>query len=170
MATWTTFATEAPEMAALAERRFTATGLALLATLRADGFPRISPLEPMVAGDELVLRDGYMVLGMMPLSTKALDLRRDPRMALHAATVDKMVSEGDAKLWGNGVEVTDDGALGELADLHERLTGYHLEPGDFHMFQADLLGVSTVRIEGGAMFVDTWTPGTEPRTVKKHDG
>lgn len=166
MATWTSFVTEAPDMAALAERRFTASGLALLGTLRADGFPRISPLEPMVDGDLLVLHDGYMVLGMMPGSAKALDLRRDPRMALHTATADKKLTEGDAKLWGHGIEVTDETVLQALADRHEALTGYKLEPGTFHMFLPDVLGVSTVRLADDALWVDTWKPGAPPRTVK----
>lgn len=166
MATWTTFAAEAPDIAALAERRFTATGLAMIGTLRADGFPRISPLEPMVDGDKLLLHEGYMVLGMMPNSTKALDLRRDPRMALHTATVDKELNEGDAKLWAHAVEVTDEGELQALADRHEALTGHKLEPGTFHMFLPDLLGVSTVRLADNALWVDTWKPGAPPRTVK----
>ena len=52
MATWTSFADEAPEIAALAEPRIAATGLLMLGTLRRDGFPRISPVEPtLMAGD-----------------------------------------------------------------------------------------------------------------------
>ena len=169
MATWTTFADEAPDMAALAERRFTATGLALIATLRADGSPRISPLEPMVEAEKLVLHDGCMVLGMMPGSTKARDLQRDPRMSLHAATVDKMLSEPDVKLWGRGVELTDDAGLRDLAELHERVTGYKLEPGGFHIFLPDIEGVAVARIGDKAFYVDSWKPG-EPVRSRKVDG
>jgi hypothetical protein len=57
--------------------RFEATGLGLLATLRADGSPRVSGLEPLFALGELWF-------GMMPESRKALDLLRDPRFAIPA--------------------------------------------------------------------------------------
>jgi hypothetical protein len=167
MATWTTFAENAPEMAALAEKRFTSTGLGLIGTLRSDGFPRISPVEPMVDGDRLALRDGYMVLGMMPNSTKALDLRRDPRMTLHSATADKNVTEGDAKLWGRALEVTAEAELTEVADLIERLMGWRPGPGEFHAFLPDILGVSTVTLEDKALYVTTWTPEAGVRKIKR---
>ena len=69
MATWVEFRTEAPGVAAVAERRLTATGLAMIGTLRRDGFPRISPVEPLVSGDELVLYEDRPVFGMMWRST-----------------------------------------------------------------------------------------------------
>ena len=43
MATWQGFCDEAPELAQRADERFEATGLVLVATLRRDGWPRISP-------------------------------------------------------------------------------------------------------------------------------
>ena len=60
MAAWTQFADEAPEIAEMAERRLAATGLFMLATLRHDGFPRISPVEPVLAGNRLALHDGKL--------------------------------------------------------------------------------------------------------------
>ena len=105
MATWTEFATEAPEIADLAEKRLAATGLMMLATIRADGFPRISPMEPVLADDRLALHDGRLWLGMMVDSTKSRDLVRDGRFSLHTATADKTVSHGDVKLWGVATQV-----------------------------------------------------------------
>ncbi len=47
MVAWTTFADEAPHIAEIFGRRHAATGhLCLLATLRSDGHPRISPSNP----------------------------------------------------------------------------------------------------------------------------
>jgi hypothetical protein len=43
---WEQFARAAPELAAVARSSFVTTRLALLGTLRSDGFPRISPIEP----------------------------------------------------------------------------------------------------------------------------
>jgi hypothetical protein len=169
MATWIEFANEAPDVAALAERRLTATGLLLLATLRGDGFPRISPVEPAVDGDRLVLHDGYLHMGMMGGSTKALDLRRDPRCALHTATADKQVSDGDAKFWARGVEVTSDDDLERIAEGWKERTGWRPAPGTFHVFLADLLGASSVQVRGDVMFVETWKPGQGTTVVEKRE-
>ena len=102
MTSWNDFARTAPELAALnVQTRFEATGLGMLATLRKDGSPRISGIEPSFF-------EGELWLGMMDGSLKARDLQRDPRIALHNATVDKEVKEGDVKVSGLAVEVTDD--------------------------------------------------------------
>ena len=74
-----------------------------LATIRRDGSPRIS-------GIELEFVDGHVVMGMMPGSVKATDLRRDPRMVVHAASADPPTEDasawlGDAKIAGRAVEV-----------------------------------------------------------------
>jgi hypothetical protein len=47
----------------------------MLATLRSDGFPRISPMEPRIFEDQLWLPG-------MPGNTKFRDLARDPRFCL----------------------------------------------------------------------------------------
>ena len=97
MVTWSEFAAEAPHVAAIFRRRHRATGnLCLLATLRSDGYPRISPLEPRIVEDHLVL------VGM-PGTHKFRDLGRDPRFNLHlrqdlvvsAAVVRKPSANGD---------------------------------------------------------------------------
>ena len=49
MTTWGDFEREAPELARRVQARFDDTGLALVATLRADGSPRISGWEPLFA-------------------------------------------------------------------------------------------------------------------------
>jgi hypothetical protein len=72
VASWSEVEAAAPELAERVKERFAATGLGLLATLRADGSPRISGIEPLFALDELWL-------GMMDGSRKATDLLRPPR-------------------------------------------------------------------------------------------
>src|SRR5689334_451781 len=94
MASWTEFAAAAPRIAEVFRRRHAATGnLCLLGTLRPDGFPRISPMEPRFF-------EGTLWVGGMPGTAKFRDLVRDPRFTLHTATVDTMVGDGDAKVWG----------------------------------------------------------------------
>ena len=94
MTSWTEFADSAPRISTIFTRRHAATGnLCMLATLRADGSPRISPLEPRFF-------EGELWLAGMPHTTKFDDLARDPRFCLHTATVDTQVGDGDVKLFG----------------------------------------------------------------------
>jgi hypothetical protein len=155
MATWTEFAAEAPEIADLAERRLAASGLMMLATLRADGFPRISPMEPVLARDKMVD------------ATKSRDLRRDGRFALHTATADKMVTEGDVKMWGVATEVTDHDTLSRFSDDIYASVGHRFEVGTFDAFDVDLLGASSVGVGDDVMRVATWRPGKEVTVVEK---
>jgi hypothetical protein len=169
MATWTEFVKESPDLAAVAERRLAATSLMMLGTLRADGFPRISPVEPTVDGDELVLHDGYLYFGSMGGSTKALDLRRDSRLSLHSATADKNVTEPDVKFWGRSIELVDDAQLERFADETEKRMGWRPATGTFHVFLVDLLGASSVRVKGDVMLVTTWKPGAGTQVVEKRE-
>ena len=90
-----------PELAKrLVRTQFTRTGLALVGTLRRDGWPRISPVEPFIV-------DGQLYLGMMWRSRKALDLMRDSRCVVHSTVSDRMGSEGEFKVYGRAVEVKD---------------------------------------------------------------
>ena len=81
MASWGRFAAEAPGIAEAARAFFEARKHLTLATLRRDGAPRISGIEVQILDDDLWL-------GSMWRSPKALDLRRDPRFALHSSSID----------------------------------------------------------------------------------
>ena len=101
MMSWKEFAEAAPRIAAIFARRHAATGnLCMLGTLRSDGFPRISPVEPRFF-------EGQLWISGMPGTTKFRDLARDPRFCLHTATIDTEVKDGDAKLWGVVDDVQD---------------------------------------------------------------
>ena len=45
--TWEEFARQDPELAALGQERLDRYGLVMIATLRKNGWPRISPVEPL---------------------------------------------------------------------------------------------------------------------------
>ncbi len=163
MTTWEEFTEAAPRIAAIFTRRHAATGnLCMLATLRSDGFPRISPIEPRVFEGEL------WIVGM-PDTTKFRDLARDPRFCLHTATVDTEVKDGDAKLWGVVRDVQD-------KPLHQRFAvdlfedgGPDLRGSAFdHFYAADLTSASAVEVGGGHMDVTIWKPGTPEHVVRKH--
>jgi Pyridoxamine 5'-phosphate oxidase len=168
MATWIEFRDEAPALAAQAEELLGSVGLMFIATLRADGSPRISPMEPVLDGEKLVLHGDRLWLGMMPGATKARDLQRDGRFTLHNATVDKMLTRGDVKLWGVATEVTDHDTLARFAEDIFRSTGYRFEVGKFDAFDVDLLGASAVAVSGDTMTVRTWKPGRGVAVTEKH--
>lgn len=160
MVSWSDVLTAAPELAARVQARFDAHGLALLATLRHDGAPRISGIEPLFALGELWL-------GMMPGSRKAADLLRDPRFALHSATVDKQVSAGDAKLGGRAVEVRDQASLAGFAQAFEAHTGYAAGAGPFTLFRADVLEVSMLQPAGDHLDIAWWRPGGPVQHIER---
>ena len=85
---WSEFVAASPKLAALGEGRMEEHGLILLGTLRRDGSPRITPVEPLVV-------DGELELGMMWQSKKALDLLRDPRCQVHTVVTDRNGTEGE---------------------------------------------------------------------------
>jgi hypothetical protein len=97
---WREFERSAPGLADLGRGRFAATRVALIGTLRGDGSPRISPIEPYLVR-------GHLLLGMLAGSHKALDVLRDPRCVVHSSVSDVNGSEGEFKLHGRVVLVTD---------------------------------------------------------------
>lgn len=163
MITWKEFTEAAPRIAETFTRRHAATGnLCLLATLRSDGYPRISPIEPRIF-------EGELVIAGMPGTTKFLDLARDPRFCLHTATVDTEVKDGDAKLWGVVRDKADPALHQRFAvDLFEQ-TGFDLRDRVFdHFYLADLTSASAVEVADGHMDVTIWKPGESERVVRKH--
>lgn len=102
---WSEFERAAPDLAAYGRERLERTRVALIATLRPDGSPRISPIEPVFA-------KGHLLLGVMR-SAKERDLERDPRCALHSSVSDVEGSEGEFKIHGRAVRVDETVREGE---------------------------------------------------------
>lgn len=150
MPSWSAVAAAAPDLAAAVEKRFDAHGLGLLATLRRDGSPRISGIEPLFAL-------GEVWLGMMDQSRKALDLLRDPRLALHSATVDKQVTEGDARVAGRAVPVPAGAEHDAFVAAFEARTGY-AAPGPFHLFRVDVTEISVIKPGDNVLVIEWWNP------------
>ena len=163
MTTWNEFAEAAPRIAEIFARRHAATGnLCMLATLRSDGFPRISPMEPRIF-------EGRLWLAGMPNTTKFADLHRDPRFCLHTATVDTHVKDGDAKLWGVVENVQDKALHQRFAEALYAETGFDLRGKEFDPFYAaDIAGASAVEVGDGHMDVTIWKRGEPERVVRKH--
>ncbi|MDX3657675.1 pyridoxamine 5'-phosphate oxidase family protein [Streptomyces sp. ID05-26A] len=158
MASWAEFAAEQPEMAAFVQSRFAVDRHAMLATLRKDGSPRISGVEPDFTRGELWA-------GMMPDSLKSRDLRRDPRFALHCmSTVASMTEAGDAKISGTAEFWADKDTY--LDELFER-TEWRPKPEEIDLFRFDVTEVVQLTVEGDGMIVLSWHEGRGTRRVEK---
>jgi hypothetical protein len=150
MTSWSDVEQAEPDFAARARRILTAYRHLTLATLRADGSPRIS-------GIEIDITDGELTFGSMPNARKAADLLRDPRFALHSATVDPPGDApagwpGEAKIAGlarctGALEGATEG-LAFTADLHEVVLTHLNEAGD-------------------RLVIEFWHPGKGLRTVER---
>jgi len=81
MATWQEVVEAEPDFAHRVGALFDAHRHKTIATIRADGSPRISGIESQ-------FENGELVFASMSFARKAADLRRDARFALHSATVD----------------------------------------------------------------------------------
>jgi hypothetical protein len=99
--TWTDFERLQPALAAEGRRQFYQwdIGLGFLATVRADGGPRVHPVCPVIgpAGLHVLVVSG----------PKQADLRRDERYALHSDTCPPPRQEDGFSVTGLAREVTD---------------------------------------------------------------
>src|SRR3984957_16510479 len=86
-----------PEFAGRVRRLFDAGRHKTIATLRADGSPRIS-------GIECEFTDGDLGFGSMNGARKGADLKRDPRFALHSPT--SHPEEGKENEWPGEAKIT----------------------------------------------------------------
>ena len=159
MTSWNDVEAAQTDLAGRIRSRFEATGLALVATLRSDGSPRISGWEPLFGL-------GQLWLGSMPHSRKGADVRRDPRLSLHSATADKDVTEGDAKISGLAVEVTDDGDRAAFAEAFQAGNGIEV-PTPFDLFRVDVTEISMLRPGGDHLVIEWWRPGEELHRIER---
>jgi hypothetical protein len=114
-----------------------------IATLRKDGSPRIS-------ASELEFTDGEVTLGMMGGSMKLLDVRRDPRIAVHSPTIEPPTADaagwpGDAKLAGIAVQID------PPADNAHQSAGFRLDITE--------VVLTYVGVPADHLVIESWHPG-----------
>ena len=153
---WQEFSERCPEIATRSEERLRRHELCLVGTLRRDGFPRISPVEPDFV-------DGELMAGMMWQSRKALDLLRDSRCVVHSVVSDKDGTEGDVKLYGHALPVDDAHRRARYCDVIRDRTGWAPEEPNFHLFAVDVVSAAFVRF-GDERLGLTWDAGRGLRT------
>ncbi len=156
MATWSEFESAAPELAARVRERFDAHKHKTMATIRRDGSPRIS-------GTETQIKDGELWFGSMWKAVKALDLQRDPRIAIHSATFDPDKDwPGEAKVAGVAEEIVDEQAIKER-------NGDAAGGGPSHLFRLDVREASTVGLDEARtkLLIEVWTPERGVRVIER---
>lgn len=114
MASWSDFAADEPRLADGIRRLLQqyGPGLGYLATVRADGGPRVHPVSPVVTDEGLFC----FVID----SPKRRDLERDGRYALHSFPAEE--SDDEAYVAGRARPVTDPARIARLARLHRAAT------------------------------------------------
>jgi hypothetical protein len=149
MATWSEVEAAEPAFAARVRALLDAHKHKTIATLRADGSPRISGIEVQFA-------DGELTFGSMPGARKGADLRRDPRFALHSASV--APPEGEEASWSGDAKVA---GVAVPAGLLEGMEG--------ELFKADVAEVvlTALNPEATALRIESWTPWRGLRCVER---
>jgi hypothetical protein len=152
--TWGDIERTEPDFAARVRRLFYAGRHKTLATVRADGSPRIS-------GIEIEFADGQLRFGSMTGARKGADLKRDPRFAVHGPTFHPVEGKegewpGEAKIAGRAI------AAGPV-------TGEGDAQPEGDAFVADIHEVVITRLNDQAnrLVVESWTPERGLRTVER---
>lgn len=145
MSGWHAIEDAEPEFAGRVRRLFDAGRHKTIATLRADGSPRISGIECEFA-------DGDLRFGSMSGARKGADLQRDPRFALHGPTFHPVEGQeadwpGEAKIAGRAVLAGP--VLTDEADQE-----------DGEMYVADITEVVVTGLDPDAtkLVIESWTP------------
>jgi hypothetical protein len=152
---WKTIEQVEPEFAGRVQRLFDAGRHKTIATLRADGSPRVS-------GIECQFTEGDLRFGSMTGARKGADLKRDPRFALHGPTFhpeDGKEGEwpGEAKIAGQAI------AAGPLR------TEEASDQPDGELFVADIteIVITGLNAEATRLVVESWTPERGLRRVER---
>ena len=154
MPAWSVFEEAEPELAERVRTLLEAGRHKTIATLRADGAPRISGIECEIV-------DGELRFGSMPDARKGADLHRDARFALHGPTFHPEEGKegewpGEAKVAGRAVPA---GPVTEEGD----------EGPDGEGFVADITEVVVTGLDPEAtmLVVEWWTPDGGRRRIER---
>jgi hypothetical protein len=160
---WSEVERSEPGFAARVRRLFDAGRHKTIATLRADGSPRIS-------GIECEFVDGELRFGSMTGARKGADLHRDPRFALHGPTFHPESGKegewpGEAKIAGRAVPT---GAV-SADDISNGTSDDPAGAPDGEAFLADITEVVLTGLDDGAtmLVVESWTPDRGLRRIER---
>jgi Pyridoxamine 5'-phosphate oxidase len=146
---WDAFEQACPQIAQMARERFAKDELVMLGTIRPDGSPRISPNECDFAA-------GRLFVSMMWQSQKALDLLRDPRVAVHSVPDTRMNPGGDVKLYGRIVDEQDPDVREAFRNEIKRRIDWAPDEPDYHCFSLDVTQAGFISFGEGNNRVFAW--------------
>jgi hypothetical protein len=147
VATWGEFEKAEPAFSGRVKKLMTTRKHLTMATLRRDGSPRIS-------GTEVQFSEGQLQIGSMPRAVKAMDLLRDPRVAIHGPTHDPTQAgrwRGEAKIAGRAIAIP------------TKRAG--------HFFRIDIAEAVITRLNStrNGLVIESWEPGRGYRELNRLD-
>ncbi|QDY05816.1 pyridoxamine 5'-phosphate oxidase [Micromonospora sp. HM134] len=149
MASWSAFAADEPRLAdgiRLLLQQY-GSGFGYLATVRADGGPRVHPVCPLVT-------DGGLFCFVVD-SPKRRDLERDGRYALHSFPPEE--SDDEAYVAGRAEPVTDPARVALVAEI-----GRAAPQVDWRLFEFSVdVAMLTRRDQGGPFSGDAGRPSVQ---------
>src|SRR5262245_15574851 len=145
-----------PRLGPLVEEKLIGRGGVPVGTIRRDGTPRISPVEPF-------LLDGELWLSMLWGSRKAADLGRDPRVLVHSVVASRDGGEGEVKVRGRCRDEPDPEVQRRYAEAVTAALGWQPEVGRFHLFSVDIDSIAYLQYDDatGDQHVVLWPAGEE---------
>ena len=146
MASWSEFERQAPALAAFGAARL-AVPPAYLATVRANGAPRVHPVTPILGG-------GRLFVFMEPTSPKGRDLREREWYAIHNGVPDIQGTGGEFSVSGRAVLIDDETvrSLAQGAASYEPAERYVLF--DLDVSEARCNGYGDVQLPAPRLWTD----------------
>lgn len=147
MTNWQQVVASAPEFAARVAEIFDSGTNKTLATLRADGSPRIS-------GSESKFEAGEVTLGMMPKSRKLADVSRDPRAAIHSPTLEP---PSPAEIEAGAIWIGDAKMSGRLIPM-EAPADSPVDDAGYFRLDIDEVALTYVGTPADHLVIESWRP------------
>jgi hypothetical protein len=147
MPAWREFEEAEPQFAARVRELFELGKHKTIATLRADGSPRISGIECEFA-------DGDLRFGSMTGARKGADLNRDGRFALHGPTVHP--EEGKERDWPGEAKIA--GRAIPAGPVTTNEAGEPQPEGELFVADISEVVVTGLNAEATKLVVESWTP------------
>ncbi len=146
MPTWSEFAAAAPDLAAWGESRLNRSRVAFLATIAADGTPRVNPVTPVIC-------EGHLLLFIAPTSPKVDNLRRNGLYAMHSLIDNPSGIGGEFSIKGTATLIAD-------AEMRERAIDAHCytPSEDYVLFELSIDAALARDYEEGALIQNRWEP------------
>ncbi len=153
MVSWSEFTESAPQFAATVRSGLESGPYALLGSIRSDGYPRIS-------GVIVTFTDQELWVGMPADSIKTGDLTHEPRMSLHSSVTASPTAQGDVKMHGRAVVVSEDEAE---FDRFVAAVGRDVQPGTLAVFRIDVHDAAQVRLSEARdrHLIESWREGQQ---------